>query len=158
MGNALQIAPSGERSIRITRTFNAPRELVFDAMSRPDMMKQWFHGPKDWRLTFCEIDLRAGGKYRWVCTNGAGEEMGIGGAYIEVKRPERIVSTELFDEPWYAGEALVTIEFTEKGKTTVMTMTILYPTMTARDSSLASPMASGMEALYSNLDTYLTTQ
>src|SRR5262245_41262379 len=67
--NKVTVTPKGEREIEIKRLFEAPRTLVFDAMSKPEMMKQWFHGPPGWTLVTCDIDLRPGGKYRWVWRN-----------------------------------------------------------------------------------------
>jgi uncharacterized protein YndB with AHSA1/START domain len=151
----LKVVASGERAIRITRPFDAPRTLVFDAMSKPEMMKQWFHGPPGWTLVVCEIDLRVGGTYRWVWRNDAGHDMGMGGVYKEVVRPERIVSTEKFDQAWYPGEAVGTLVLTEENGKTVMTLTVEYESQAARDGVLASPMESGMEAGYARLDEFL---
>ncbi|MEO8590948.1 MAG: SRPBCC family protein [Flavobacteriales bacterium] len=157
MTNKVKVVAHGDRAILITRSFAAPRALVFDAMSKPEMMKQWFHGPPGWTLSTCEIDLRGGGNYRWVWTNSAGNDMGMGGVYKEVARPTRIVSTEKFDESWYPGEALVTIELAEEIGTTRMNMTVTYKSEAARDAVLAGPMASGVESSYSQLDAYLAT-
>ena len=157
MGNEVSVTPKGDREILIARTFAAPRVLVFDAMSKPEMMKQWFHGPPGWTLTVCEIDLRVGGTYRWAWHNDAGHDMGMGGTYLEVVPPERIVSTEKFDQSWYPGEAVVTIEFAEQNGSTQMNMTAKYESQAARDGVLAGPMASGVEASYSQLDRYLAT-
>jgi uncharacterized protein YndB with AHSA1/START domain len=155
MSNKIKIVPHGDRSILITRSFAAQRTLVFDAMSKAEMMKNWFHGAPGWTLTTCEIDLRVGGRYRWVWTNEAGQEMGMGGEYKEVKRPERIVTTEKFDEAWYPGEAESTMVFTEQGTHTLMSLTVEYESQAARDGVLASPMESGMEFGYERLDQYL---
>lgn len=158
MSSMVNIVPHGERAIRITRSFNAPRAIVFDAMSNAEMMKHWFHGAPGWTLTTCEIDLRVGGRYRWVWTNDAGQEMGMSGEYKEVKRPERIVSTERYDQAWYPGEAIGTIELSEQGKQTLMTLTVEYESKAARDGVLAIPMESEMESGYQRLDQYLTQQ
>ncbi|MBK9177828.1 MAG: SRPBCC family protein [Flavobacteriales bacterium] len=155
MSIKVAIKAHGERATRITRSFNAPRTLVFDAMSNAEMMKHWFHGAPGWTLTTCEIDLRVGGRYRWVWTNEAGQEMGMGGEYKEVKRPERIVTTEKFDQAWYPGEAIGTIELSVQGKQTLMTLTVEYESRAARDGVLAIPMESEMESGYQRLDAYL---
>ncbi len=151
----LNVVAEGDRSIRITRSFEAPRAIVFDAMSKPEMMLQWFHGPPGWTLAVCEIDLRVGGTYHWVWRNDAGHDMGMGGVYKEVKRPERIVSTEKFDQSWYPGEAVGTLVLTEADGMTNMVLTVEYESTAARDGVLASPMQSGMEAGYARLDEYL---
>ncbi len=155
--NNVKVVPSGDRGILITRSFAAPRALVFDAMSKPEMMKQWFHGPPGWTLTTCDIDLRIGGSYRWVWTNDKGHEMGMGGNYLEVVPPERIVSTEKFDDAWYPGEAVVTIELDEENNTTRMNMTVAYESEAARNGVLAGPMAGGVESSYNQLEAYLET-
>lgn len=153
----VNVVPKGDREIVITRTFDAPRPLVFDAMSNPEMMKQWFHGPPGWTLVVCEIDLRVGGKYRWVWRNDAGHDMGMGGVYQEVERPERIVSTEKFDQAWYPGEAVGTLLLTEHGQQTLLTLTVQYESKAARDGVLASPMEGGLNAGYDRLDQYLSS-
>jgi uncharacterized protein YndB with AHSA1/START domain len=114
------IKANGDREIVVTRVFDAPRRLVFDAYTKPELIKQWLIGPDGWSMPICETDLRPGGKYRYVWRNDTdGSEMGMGGIYREVAPPERIVATELFDEAWYPGEAVDTIVLTEQGgKTT----------------------------------------
>ena len=148
----------GDRSILVTRTFAAPRELVFDAMSKPAMMKHWLHGPPGWTMSTCKMDLRVGGKYRWVWTNHSGGEMGMGGVYKEVERPERLVYTEKFDQAWYPGEAISEMVLTEAKGKTLMTITITYDSKAARDGVLASPAVSGMEFGYQRLDQFLAEQ
>ena len=155
MAFKVQVTAKDDRELVITRTFNAPRTLVFDAMSKPDMMKEWFHGPPGWTLRTCEIDLRVGGKYRWVWTNQASQEMGMGGEYKEVKRPERIVSTEKFDQAWYPGEAVGTTVLTENKGTTLLTLTVQYNSKETRDAVLASPMKNGLEFGYQRLEEFL---
>lgn len=119
------------------------------------MLLNWFHGAPGWTLTTCEIDLRVGGKYRWVWTNEAGHDMGMGGEYKEIKRPERIVSTEKFDQAWYAGEALSTMVFTEQGGLTLMSLTVEYESKEAREGVLAVEMDTDMEIGYQRLDMFL---
>lgn len=110
------ISARGDREIVVTRVFQAPRELVFDAYTKPELVRRWLLGPDGWSMPVCEIDLRAGGKYRYVWRQDRdGKEMGMGGVYREVVRPERFVATEKFDEAWYPGEAVDTIVFAEKG-------------------------------------------
>ena len=107
-------------------------------------------------MPVCEIDLRAGGKYRYVWKNDAnGHEMGMGGVYREVIPPERIVATEKFDEAWYPGEAVGTIAFTERDGKTTVTQTILYNSRDTRDAVLKSPMQTGLMASYDRLEQVL---
>ena len=100
---ALQVSTRGEREIVMTRAFAAPRTLVFDAFTKPELVKRWLLGPDGWSLPVCEIDLRVGGTYRYVWRHTNGQEMGMGGVYREIVVPERIVSTEKFDQSWYPG-------------------------------------------------------
>src|SRR3989454_4488921 len=100
----LQITTPSDREIAMTRVFDAPRSLVFDAFTKPELVKQWLLGPPGWSMPVCEIDLRVGGTYRYVWRHANGNEMGMGGVYREIVAPERIVATQKFDEPWYPGE------------------------------------------------------
>jgi uncharacterized protein YndB with AHSA1/START domain len=148
----LKIATSGDREIVMTRTFNAPRRLVFDAFTKPELVRQWLLGPSGWTMPVCEIDLRVGGKYRYVWRHiKNGNEMGMGGVYREVIPPECIVSTEKFDESWYPGEAVGTIVLTEQFGTTTVTQTVLYDSHEAREAVLKSPMEQGLNAGYNRL-------
>ena len=89
---ALRISTPTDREIVFTRVFDAPRELVFDAMTRPELLKRWLLGPPGWTMPICEIDLRVGGAYRYVWRSADGVEMGMGGIHREIVRPERIVA------------------------------------------------------------------
>src|SRR5260370_3865932 len=104
----LKLTTRGDREIVMTRAFDAPRRLVFDALTKPELVKRWLLGPPGWSMPICEIDLRVGGTYRYVWRNTDGREMGSGGVFREIVRPERIVATEKFEQPWYPGEALAT--------------------------------------------------
>ncbi|MEO8067240.1 MAG: SRPBCC family protein [Flavobacteriales bacterium] len=158
MTTQVKVAPQGDREILITRSFNAPRALVFDAMSKPEMLKRWFSGPPGWTLSTCDIDLRVGGSHRRVWTNEAGQEMmGMGGVYTEVVRPSRIVGTQKFDQAMVPGEAVVTFEFTEAKDITLMAMTIAYESKETRDGMLTPQMESGLNAGYDRLDQLLKT-
>jgi uncharacterized protein YndB with AHSA1/START domain len=145
-----------EREIQVTRVFDAPRRLVFDAYTRPELIKKWLLGPDGWSMPICEVDLRAGGKYRYVWKSDTdGQEMGMGGVYREVSKPERIVVTEIFDEAWYPGEAIDTIVLTGQHGKTTLTQTILYNSRETRDAVLKSPMQTGLAASYNRLEKFL---
>jgi uncharacterized protein YndB with AHSA1/START domain len=148
---ALTVTTPDARAIQMTRVFEAPRDLVFDAYTKPELLKRWLTGPPGWSLAVCEIDLRVGGRYRYVWRGPDGAGMGMGGTYREVMRPERIVATELFDEDWTGGETLGTVVFTEQGGKTTLTQTILYSSQEARDGALKTPMAEGMAYGYDRL-------
>src|SRR5881628_2069514 len=86
-----------DRQILIARDFKAPRQLVFDAFTKPELVRRWLLGPSGWSMPVCEIDLRVGGKYRYVWRNDSdGTEMGMGGVYCDIVVPERLVTTERF--------------------------------------------------------------
>jgi uncharacterized protein YndB with AHSA1/START domain len=153
---ALKITTRGDREIVMTRVLHAPRTLVFDAFTKPELVRRWLLGPEGWTMPVCEIDLRVGGKYRYVWRHAKGHEMGMGGVYREIVPPERIVSTEVFDEAWYPGEAVGTITFVEQGGKTTVTQTVQYQSAEARDAVLKSPLVSGVEAGYKRLEELLT--
>src|SRR5688500_17262691 len=112
---SFKVTTPTDREILIARDFNAPRQLVFDAFTKPELVRRWLLGPSGWTMPVCEIDLRAGGAYRYVWRKEGVKDMGMGGVFREVVSPERIVATEKFDESWYPGEALNTTVFVEEG-------------------------------------------
>ena len=154
---ALKIFAQGEREIVMVRAFDAPRNLVFDALTKPELLKRWLTGPPAWSLAVCEIDLRVGGNLRYVWHNNkTGVEMGMSGVFREIAAPERLVHTEKFDDAWYPGEALITSVLTEQAGRTTLTATMRYESEEARDGVLKSPMESGVAASYDKLAALLT--
>ena len=154
----LKVAAQGEKEIVMTRVFDAPRHLVFDAHTKPELVKRWLLGPPGWTMPVCEIDLRVGGTYRYVWKSEKdGTTMGMGGVYREIVRPERIVSTERFDEAWYPGEGVGTLVLTEKDGKTTLTQTMAYESRAARDGVLKSGMESGVAASYDRLEPMLAS-
>src|SRR4051812_31915389 len=147
----LQITTPSDRELAMTRAFDAPRNLVFDAWTRPDLLKQWLGVFGGWTFAVCEVDLRVGGAYRYVWRGADGHEMGMGGVFREIVRPERIVATEKFDDAWYPGDAVDTTTFVEKGGKTTVTTTVRYASKEARDGVLKSPMESGVAKSYDKL-------
>ena len=153
----LNVATPSDREIEFTRSFDAPRALVFDAHTRPEWVRRWLLGPPGWTMPVCEIDLRVGGRYRYMWRSEAGADMGMGGTYREIRAPERLVTTELFDEDWTGGETIVTQDFAEQAGRTTLTMRVLYASRQARDGALKTDMSDGMESGYANLDALLPT-
>jgi uncharacterized protein YndB with AHSA1/START domain len=148
----LKLMTQGDREIVMTRALDAPRRLVFDACTKPELVKQWLLGPPGWSMPICEIDLRVGGVYRYVWRRDSdGSEMGMGGVYREIAAPERLVATEKFDQPWYPGEAVGTTVLVEQGGKTAITQTVLYQSQEARDAVLKSGMERGVAASYDRL-------
>ncbi|MGH7580750.1 MAG: SRPBCC family protein [Gemmatimonadales bacterium] len=147
----LKVTTPSDREIVMTRVFDAPRSLVFDAYTRPELLRRWFSGPPGWELVVCEVDLRVGGAYRYVWRGADGTEMGMRGVFREVVAPERLVSTEAFDQSWYPGEAVDTITLVEQGGKTTLTVTVRYDSKEARDIALRSGMESGVAANFDRL-------
>jgi uncharacterized protein YndB with AHSA1/START domain len=147
----LKVTTPSDREIAMTRVFDAPRRLVFDAHTKPELVKRWLLGPPGWTMPVCEIDLRVGGSYRYVWHGQNGSEMGMRGIYREIVPAERIVCTESFDDPWYEGEAVGTTVFVERDGKTTLTTTVLYASKEVRDAVLKSPMEQGVAASYDRL-------
>lgn len=148
---SLQITTPSDREVAMTRVFDAPRSLVFDALTRPELIRRWLLGPPGWTMTVCEMDLRVGGEYRYVWRKDTGTVMGMGGVIREIVPPERLVMTERFDESWYPGEAVGTMVLVERDGKTTLTQTMLYESLEARDAVLASGMETGVAYSYDRL-------
>jgi uncharacterized protein YndB with AHSA1/START domain len=151
----LQVTTPSDREIAMTRVFEAPRSVVFDAWTKPELLTRWLGVRNGWTFEVCEVDLRVGGAYRFVWRGPDGAEMGMGGVYREIVAPERLVSTEKFDDPWYPGEALDTIVLVEHDGKTTATTTVLYESQEIRDAVLESGMARGVAESYDMLDELL---
>ncbi len=143
--NPTTIDRRSDRELVVTRTFNAPARIVFDAWTTPELLMLWW-APRScgMKMLACEIDLRVGGKYRYVFAGAGGTEVAFFGTYKEVERPTRLVST---DEEQTGGEAFTTTTFTEKsGKTTVV-MVQLFPSKEALDEAVDGTTAGNCETL-----------
>src|SRR6267378_727033 len=151
----LQVATPTDREIVMTRVFDAPRTLVFDAFSKPELLKRWF-GPRGWSLVVCEVDLRVRGTFRFVMRGPDGRDMGMRGVYREIVPPERSVHTESFDD--YPGESQVTAVLVEQGGKTTLTATVLYPSKEVRDIVVKSGMEHGAAESYDKLAELLATR
>jgi uncharacterized protein YndB with AHSA1/START domain len=145
VGN-MQLSTPGDREIVMSRVFDAPRALVFEAFTKPELLKRWLGVHNGWKMTLCEIDLRPGGKYRYGWESRDGTKMSMGGEYREIVPATRIVATELFDDPWYPGEAVGTTSFVEAGGKTTLSMSVLYASKEAREAVLETPMEQGVAA------------
>ena len=154
----LQVTTPSDREIAMTRVFDAPRRLVYDALTKPELVRRWLGVFGGHTMSVCEIDLRVGGKYRYVWSTPNQPDMGMGGVFREIVPQQRIVNTEKFDDAWYPGEAVGTVTLTEAGGKTTMTTTVLYESKDARDEVLKSPMDTGVAASYDTLDGILAAQ
>ena len=144
----LNVTTPTDREIVLTRTFDAPRRLVFDAFTKPLLLKRWF-GPRGWSLVVCEVDLRVGSGFRFVLRGPDGRDMGMSGVYREIVPPERSVHTESFDD--YPGESVVTAVWVEEGDKTTLTATVLYASQEVRDAVIRSGMEHGAAESYDRL-------
>jgi uncharacterized protein YndB with AHSA1/START domain len=149
----LQVTTPSDRESVVTRVFDAPRHLVFDAFTKADLLNRWF-GPRGWSLIVCEVDLRVGGGFRFVMRRADGREMGMSGVYREIVPPERVVHIEKFDD--YPGETQVATVLVEHAGKTTLTATLLYPSQEARDAVVKSGMEHGAAETYDELAEMLT--
>lgn len=150
----LKVTTPNDRGILLTRVFDAPRSLVFDALTQPELLKRWF-GPHGWTLIHSEVDLKVGGKWRSILRGPDGREMGMSGVYQQIMRPEGLVSTEAFDD--YPGESLNTLRLSEENGKTTLTCTMLYPTKEVRDLVIQTGMEHGAAETYDRLAELLPT-
>jgi uncharacterized protein YndB with AHSA1/START domain len=144
----LKVTTPTDREVVMTRVFDAPRQMVFDAFTKPELLKRWF-GPRGWSLEVCEVDLRVGGGFRFVLRGPDGRSMGMRGVYREIVSPERSVHMESFDD--FPGESQVTATLVEEGDKTIFTGTILYSSQEVRDAVLKSGMEHGAAESYDRL-------
>ena len=147
----LKVSYPSDTELRVERSFQAPRRRVFEAMARPELVKQWLYGPEDWPLAECDIDFRVGGKYRYVWRNKEKGDMGMGGIFKEIAAPERIVHTELFDQDWTGGETVQVTRFDERDGRTTVTVTVRYSSKQAREGALKTGMIDGWGVAYDRL-------
>lgn len=152
---ALKVTTPSDREVLVTRVFDAPRSLVFEAWTQCEHLKRWMLGPEGWTMPICEIDLRPGGACRFLWRRPGGEEMEIRGEYREIVPPERLVSTEVWGGDW--PEALNTLVLTEENGRTTAALTILYTSKEVRDRALQTGMTDGIERAYQLLDEHLAS-
>jgi uncharacterized protein YndB with AHSA1/START domain len=150
--DTFKVTTPSDREIRMTRLFDAPRELVFEAMSRPEHITQWWGRLGDgYSVPVCEVDLRPGGAWRFVNRTPNGDLAAFHGVYREIAPPDRVVFTEIF-EMFPDVESVVTALLTEESGKTRLTATVIYPSREVRDGVLASGMAKGAGISYDRLE------
>lgn len=152
---ALKVTTPTDREILMTRVFNAPRNLVWDAFTKPELLKRWF-GPRGWSLEVCQVDLKVGGTWRYVVRGPDGTNMGMRGVYREIVPPDRLVFTEAFDD--YPGDSLVTTVLVEDRGSTTMIATLLYSSQEIRDLVIKSGMEHGAAESYDRLAELLVSR
>jgi uncharacterized protein YndB with AHSA1/START domain len=149
----LKVTPVGELEIAITRVFDAPCRKVFDALTKPQLLKRWF-GPRGWSLVVCEVDLKPGGAWHFVVRRGNGTDISARGVYREIVPSERLAYTQEFDLEDFPGKSLVTTTLAEGRGRTTLTQTVLYPSKELRDADVG-PTEHGATESYERLDEYL---
>lgn len=152
----LQITTPTEREVVLTRVFDAPRSLVFDAWTKPELLVRWLVAPGR-SMVICEIDLKVGGAYRFVWRGAGRKDVGMRGVYHEITPPELLVRTESWED-WDAGESLVTTVLEERDGRTTLKETVLFPSREVRDTVLESGLKHGAEENFGRLDEYLASR
>lgn len=158
MAHPIDVTQPSETEVRVTRVFDAPRALVYECHTEPELLKRWLLGPPGWTMPVCEIDLRVGGRYRYAWRSDAdGSQFGFTGEYREIDAPARIVHSERFvpGDDWdgpMMGESIVTMTLTEAQGRTTLVMNMQYPTREVRDQAVATGMTDGMAQSYDRLD------
>jgi uncharacterized protein YndB with AHSA1/START domain len=146
------ITTPSDREAVVTREFNAPAALVFDAVTNAELIKRWYGLPT--ALDSCESDPRVGGAWRFAFTVN-GKQMAKYGVYNEIDPPRRFVRTERW-EGWDAGETLLTVELVERNGKTTMTQSFLFPTKELRDQMMQAGLKpQAMSTFYASLDALL---
>jgi uncharacterized protein YndB with AHSA1/START domain len=146
-----KVTTPSDREIVLTRLFNAPRHLVFEAMSKPEHVRRWWGNlGADYSVPVCEIDFRVGGKWRFVNRHPRGDAA-FYGVYHEIDAPRRVVFTEIY-EPFPDAESVVTSVLTEENGQTRLTATCLYPSKEVRDMVIGTGMEKGAAISYDRLE------
>jgi uncharacterized protein YndB with AHSA1/START domain len=157
MPSSVVVTTPSDREIRVTRNFDAPRDLVFAYHTKCEYVQKWLLGPPGWAMLECDIDLRVGGRYRYVWRNDdSGKEFGVSGEFREIVAPERIVIVERMDG--VPGSANVTTRFESDGSGTAFSITIQFESKEHRDGALQSGMTDGMSMSYDRLDEVAAAQ
>jgi uncharacterized protein YndB with AHSA1/START domain len=150
-----------DREVSVTRSFRAPRALVYKAYTDPSLVQRWLLGPPGWSMPVCEMDVRVGGRYRWRWRSDKnGREFGFSGTFREVVPQSKLVHSEAYDpgtvaDDFPSDDALVTVTFTEEGGVTTVRSLIDFGSKDARDAAMATGMTDGMEQSYELLDRLL---
>jgi uncharacterized protein YndB with AHSA1/START domain len=144
---------TSDRELVVTRTFNAPAHIVFDAWTKPELLKRWW-APKAFGVTLfeCEQDLRVGGAYRFAFGRDPKDPEVFSGRYLEVDPPSRLVLTQLYERMADVGDVVVTADFKETQGRTRLALRQLFPSKEALEGALASGMESGMRVTLDQLD------
>lgn len=170
MAKPVVVKTPTDREVVVIRTFDAPASLVWDAHTKPELLQRWLLGPEGWSMPYCTVDLRVGGKYRYVWRNEAsGAEFGSYGEHIEIATHAKIVTTERMDgldgqpldyenPPQLGDPSINTLTLAEAGGTTTLTIAMVFPSKEIRDMAVGSGMTDGMAEGYDRLDGLLQAE
>ncbi len=145
----VSVATPTDREVVVTRVFDAPARMVFDCLTRPELIRRWC-GPDGWSMDVCEVDLVVGGRWRFVMRRPDGRTVGQRGVYREIVPGERIVNTESWED-WDPGETLVTTNLAEADGTTTLTISMIFPSREVRDTVMSSGLSTGVTQAYDKL-------
>jgi uncharacterized protein YndB with AHSA1/START domain len=165
MSKPAEVSLPSDTEVRVTRSFNAPRKLVWQAHTEPELFRRWIGGYPGWSMPVCEMDVRTGGKYRWRWRmDENGQEFGFFGAYSEVDAPALMVAEEHYDPGTMGGAmdasspSIVRTTFTEKNGVTTLVTLITYVSKDVRDAAISTGMTDGMEVSYARLEKLVAEQ
>lgn len=147
----LTISLPSDTEILMSRVFEAPRHLVFEAMTRPEYIRRWWGCMEGFTMPVCDVDFRVGGKYRFVGRGPDGAEFGFSGEYREIEVPSKVVNTEIFD-PFPDSPALCTMTLEERDGKTYYRNLIVHTSKEARDGQLQSGMEVGADIALDRLE------
>jgi uncharacterized protein YndB with AHSA1/START domain len=154
-----QVTLPSDREVRVTRQFNAPRQLVYDAHTKPELVQKWMLGPPGWDMPVCEMDVRVDGKYRWAWkSKEEGKQFGFHGTFTEVNAPSKLAHEEFYDPGDTGGDmptnesCLVSLDLSEASGVTTLVCTMKFASKESRDAAVSTGMTNGMEMGYARLD------
>jgi uncharacterized protein YndB with AHSA1/START domain len=147
--DTVKVTTPTETEVVVTRQFDAPRAMVFDALTKPDLLRRWYC-PEGWSLEVCDIDLTVGGKWRFVLRRPDGNAIGQKGVYQEIVRPDRIVNTESWED-WDPGETHVTVVLSERAGKTTLTSSMRFPSREVRDIIVKNGLDKNLNQTYDKL-------
>jgi uncharacterized protein YndB with AHSA1/START domain len=151
--NRTAVERRSDRELVVTRSFDGPARIVWDAWTRPELLKRWW-APKSLGVSLfeCEMNVRVGGAYRYVFGRDPKQAMVFSGKFTEVIPTSRLVFTQVFEPMRAAGDAVVTATFEEQGQKTRLVLHQLFPSKEALDGAVATGMEKGMRETYEQLE------
>jgi uncharacterized protein YndB with AHSA1/START domain len=160
-----EVSLPSDTEVRVSRSFHAPRKLVWDAHTVPRLVQRWMLGPPGWSMPVCEMDVRPGGKYRWRWRSEEdGKEFGFHGDFREVEAPAKLSHAEHYDPGDIGGAmpannpAIIRTTFTEKNGITTLVTVMDFGSREARDAAVSTGMTDGMEMGYERLDSFFAEE